>query len=413
MLRGSAKLGFHFLMEGDMRSYRSKTRQEPIRPDSGKHLAGSAMVDHRDTAVSRRRLQELADQSPRHQALQEAVTQRRGNATGLPDKLKSGVERLSGHSLDDVKVHYNSSSPAQLHAHAYAQGNDIHIAPGQEQHLPHEAWHVVQQAQGRVTPTMQHEGKVPINDDEALEKEADVMGAQALQLSSDPHSRASVTAPLQRHSSSAPVQRYGALGQGNAGHVVLPAGTVLTHGTNVQQFLDAALLPQATPDAPAWFAMGSRFSAHAGSRGGDATTYLHNYNVTNNLNLVAFDDINDLSAYLQNAGHAATNVNGVAEANLVQLHNAGVHGYKLDRDTVRGELEIILFANGVAALQSLFRSQLDTVEEEQFHDDADIGRRRRLVGNGQVIHSSNPEDLADFQTAADDRITGRARSQSF
>ena len=27
---------------------------------------------------------------------------------------------------------------------AYAQGSDIHLAPGQEQHLPHEAWHVVQ-----------------------------------------------------------------------------------------------------------------------------------------------------------------------------------------------------------------------------------------------------------------------------
>ncbi|MEM7041075.1 MAG: DUF4157 domain-containing protein [Bacteroidota bacterium] len=35
-------------------------------------------------------------------------------------------------------------------AHAYDQGTDIHIGPGQEKHLPHEAWHVVQQKQGRV-----------------------------------------------------------------------------------------------------------------------------------------------------------------------------------------------------------------------------------------------------------------------
>ncbi len=100
------------------------------------------------------------------------------NHTGLPDPLKSGVESLSGLSMDDVKVHYNSPQPAQLHAHAYAQGNQIHIAPGQEQHLPHEAWHVVQQKQGRVKPTMQLKGKVNINDDAGLEKEADVMGAQ-------------------------------------------------------------------------------------------------------------------------------------------------------------------------------------------------------------------------------------------
>jgi hypothetical protein len=63
---------------------------------------------------------------------------------------------------------------------AYAQGTDIHLGPGQEKHLPHEAWHVVQQKQGRVKPTMQLKGKVNINDDAGLEKEADVMGAEAL-----------------------------------------------------------------------------------------------------------------------------------------------------------------------------------------------------------------------------------------
>jgi hypothetical protein len=71
------------------------------------------------------------------------------NKTGLPDNVKSGVEQLSGVSLSDVKVHYNSPKPAQLHAHAYAQGTDIHVASGQEKHVPHEAWHVVQQKQGR------------------------------------------------------------------------------------------------------------------------------------------------------------------------------------------------------------------------------------------------------------------------
>jgi hypothetical protein len=83
-------------------------------------------------------------------------------------------------SMDSVKVHYNSEKPAQLNALAYAQGTDIHVAPGQEQHLPHEAWHVVQQAQGRVQPTMQMKEGVPVNDDLGLEHEADVMGARAL-----------------------------------------------------------------------------------------------------------------------------------------------------------------------------------------------------------------------------------------
>jgi len=102
------------------------------------------------------------------------------NRTGLPDPLKAGVEALSGFSLDDVKVHYDSPKPAQLQALAYTQGADIHLAPGQEQHLPHEAWHVVQQKQGRVSATRQMKG-VGINADPGLEREADAMAARCLE----------------------------------------------------------------------------------------------------------------------------------------------------------------------------------------------------------------------------------------
>lgn len=101
------------------------------------------------------------------------------NRTGLPSQLKAGIESMSGLDLSNVRVHSNSNKPAQLNALAYAQGNDIHLGPGQQQHLPHEAWHVVQQMQGRVKPTLQAAG-VPVNDDPALEQEADSMGARAL-----------------------------------------------------------------------------------------------------------------------------------------------------------------------------------------------------------------------------------------
>jgi hypothetical protein len=40
----------------------------------------------------------------------------------------------------------------------------------------------VQQKQGRVQPTLMMKAKVPINDDQGLEKEADIMGARALQM---------------------------------------------------------------------------------------------------------------------------------------------------------------------------------------------------------------------------------------
>jgi hypothetical protein len=96
----------------------------------------------------------------------------------LPEALKAGVESLSGVSLDGVKVHRNSPQPAVLQAHAYTDGSDIHIAPGEERHLPHEAWHVAQQKQGRVQPTFAAKD-VALNDDAALEREADTMGAKA------------------------------------------------------------------------------------------------------------------------------------------------------------------------------------------------------------------------------------------
>jgi hypothetical protein len=118
------------------------------------------------------------------------------NRTGLPDTLKAGIESMSGVALDSVRVHRNSPKPAQLNAHAYAQGSEIHLAPGQEQHLPHEAWHVVQQARGQVRPTRQLKGGTPINDDVRLEHEADVMGARAM------------AAPVQRKAHSEP-RSYG------------------------------------------------------------------------------------------------------------------------------------------------------------------------------------------------------------
>lgn len=138
----------------------------------------SHIVDNRPESIMQRK-KGWIDNRPQTNPF--APIQKKSNNTGLPDKLKSGIEHLSGYSMDDVKVHYNSNQPAQLQAHAYAQGTNIHLGPGQEKHLPHEAWHVVQQKQGRVKPTMQMKGKVNVNDDVGLEREADVMGAKALQ----------------------------------------------------------------------------------------------------------------------------------------------------------------------------------------------------------------------------------------
>jgi len=152
-------------------------------------------VDNRREVSQMKRLQELANSSPpnqkfaqlqkmanSHTTQQERPIPKKPNNTGLPDNLKSGIENLTGYSMDDVQVHYNSDKPAQLRAYAYAQGTNIHLGSGQEKHLPHEAWHVVQQKQGRVKPTMQMKDKVNVNNDTGLEHEADIMGQKVLQL---------------------------------------------------------------------------------------------------------------------------------------------------------------------------------------------------------------------------------------
>lgn len=108
--------------------------------------------------------------------LSESVVQPyAGNRTSMPSLLKQNLERASGLDLSDVQVYRNSPHPGLLDAEAVTQGRQIHLGPGAESHLAHEAWHVVQQMQGRVVPRGALNG-IEINDDVALEAEADHMG---------------------------------------------------------------------------------------------------------------------------------------------------------------------------------------------------------------------------------------------
>lgn len=132
-------------------------------------------------------VQRMADRSPQvtrtHHLQQRADAHARAGEgiAGLPAPLAAGLERLSGVAMHDVEVHYGSREPDSLDAHAFARGNRIHLAQGREDCLPHEAWHVVQQKQGRVAATQSVRGAA-VNHDRALEHEASEMGARALSL---------------------------------------------------------------------------------------------------------------------------------------------------------------------------------------------------------------------------------------
>jgi hypothetical protein len=88
------------------------------------------------------------------------------------------MERAFGAGVGDVQTSSGAGAPA-MGAAAYAQGESLNLGAGGASHLPHEAWHVTQQRQGRVQPTTQVNGAA-INDDAGLEREADVMGSRAL-----------------------------------------------------------------------------------------------------------------------------------------------------------------------------------------------------------------------------------------
>ena len=99
------------------------------------------------------------------------------NRTGIPTQLKERMEHSTCMSLDDVRVHYNSVLPARLNALAYTRGNQVEIGSGQEQQLPHELGHVIQQKLGLVRANGRLSGGVALNTDSGLEHQADEIGA--------------------------------------------------------------------------------------------------------------------------------------------------------------------------------------------------------------------------------------------
>lgn len=235
-LAGTSSLGqSHRHLSAKMNSSPQITAQRNLAHT----INSSTYTPNQQTKVHEYRGENMADETHEHTSL-TSQTQRKqvhsnANVTGLPDDLKIGIEALSGTSLDDVRVHYDSSQPAQLNASAYAQGKDIYIGPGQEKHLPHETWHVTQQAQGRVRPTLQMKTGIAINDDEVLEREADEMGQRALQLSAQNIQLVNKNTPsILPSSSKNPIQRHvlvGAMikGQDNPANIVPEAWTGFDH----------------------------------------------------------------------------------------------------------------------------------------------------------------------------------------
>jgi hypothetical protein len=107
--------------------------------------------------------------------------------TQLPEEVQAKMENSFGQNFSNVNIHKDSSSAKDINAKAYAQGTDIHFAPGEynphskegQELIGHELTHVVQQGQGKVGQEEIHGKGLSINQDVSLEKEADEMGKRA------------------------------------------------------------------------------------------------------------------------------------------------------------------------------------------------------------------------------------------
>lgn len=173
--------------DGNHKELESQAINNELTQDNNNQV--NEFVDNSPEAIEMRKFQEQVDNSGEvveMKAYQGLISKKEGgdnivkkeNTTGIPDKLKAKIEGVSGVCLDAVKVHYNSSKPTELGAYAYTEGTNVYISKGQEEHLGHELWHVVQQIQGNVSKTTEVNGK-KINEDKGLEQEAEKMGIQA------------------------------------------------------------------------------------------------------------------------------------------------------------------------------------------------------------------------------------------
>jgi Domain of unknown function (DUF4157) len=145
-----------------------------------------------------------------------AKPQRRSPANGIPDSVRSKMEAVFKIDVSAVKIVENSSAAKEAGALAFAAGDTLHFAPGQfnpnspqgQQLLGHELAHLVQQKQGRVQATGEMNG-MAVNNDKALEAEADAMGAQLVNSpeASAEATEAATTAPILASSGAAPVSQ--------------------------------------------------------------------------------------------------------------------------------------------------------------------------------------------------------------
>ncbi len=157
---------------------------QPIDPSQDGHKKGQQSNPDRSQGVQPRQMSRGMGRSMNR--FGPRVESKASDSNSLDGTVQAKMENAFQEDFSDVKVTKDSDEATQMGAQAFTQGDKIHFAPGNykphstegQELIGHELTHVVQQKQGRVKATTQAKG-APVNDDPALEQEADVMGKKA------------------------------------------------------------------------------------------------------------------------------------------------------------------------------------------------------------------------------------------
>lgn len=122
-------------------------------------------------------VQNHADKNQKNQIRAVGYQPSRRNRGGKA-KFHLVDNRPEAKQLERLQEMSNNSPQSKKAAQLQAMINNSHRIVAEQQ--PDEAWHLLQQNQGGLKPTMQMKEQVKLNDDEGLEKDAEVMGAKAL-----------------------------------------------------------------------------------------------------------------------------------------------------------------------------------------------------------------------------------------
>jgi len=137
---------------------------------------GQAKIAHAPAAADVKAVQRKMSVAPAGDAME-----------GEADQIAQQVHRAA-----PTAANAGAGGNRQLQAQAYAGGNEAHFAPAQEQHLPHEAWHVAQQRQGRVDPTLQMQSEEEEVQMQSEEEEIQMQSEEEEEVQMQPDSSGAV-----------------------------------------------------------------------------------------------------------------------------------------------------------------------------------------------------------------------------